>query len=110
MSGRCRPTSGRWCCSASPRTGASGRWPSSWAAAKELSSSCSSVPFRRSEPDWVMSMPDRTDDFNDLVDELLRGRVAAEPADPELAGLVHVAADLLDLPRETFRDQLRAEL
>jgi PhnB protein len=56
-----------------------------------------------------MTMPDRSDQLDALVDELIGDR-AAESDDAELEEIIEIARDLIDLPREEFRTTLAMRL
>jgi PhnB protein len=56
-----------------------------------------------------MTMPDRPDQLDALVDQLLADR-SVFPDDAELETLVDIARDLIDLPREEFRTGLSIQL
>ncbi len=58
-----------------------------------------------------MAEQDRADRFDEVVEALFAGRAeAGVPADPELAALWRIAADLVDLPSESFRVRLMGDL
>lgn len=57
-----------------------------------------------------MTMPDRTDQLDALIDQLLGDHADALTDDADLEALVDVARDLVDIPREEFRTSLRIQL